>query len=484
MRSGRAGRVNAVQLTIIVTCILALLLGIEYFVMARSNREQAYRTTRLLADQVENVLLTNEHKEQALVDSLKENYITKAKAVSYIIDHVPGMETDISEQIRVAKLMDIDEIHLFDETGTIYAGTVPIYYGYSFDSGEQMAYFKPMLENKALSMCQDVTPNTAEAKSMMYAICWNDAGTHMIQVGIEPLRLMEELRANEISEVINSMPAYDGVEMIVADRKSGEILGSTVSRHIGRQLDSLGLRATEQLESTGSATFPAMMEQRPGYCTMQAMEDYLIAVVQDRSTIDQNIPVTLLMVLLYLLLAVGVISFIVRRMTLQILDEQRNANTDSLTGLLNRRAYGNDLTAMAKDPRRAELTYMTLDLNGLKAANDTLGHEAGDELLIHAARFILECFGDYGSIYRTGGDEFVAMLFIDDAQLSRAQEEFALRQETWTRRNGRELSVSCGCVKAKDHPELSLAELAKQADEEMYKAKREYYQARGHDRRR
>ena len=166
MRSGRAGRVNAVQLTIIVTCILALLLGIEYFVMARSNREQAYRTTRLLADQMENVLLTNEHKEQALVDSLKENYITKAKAVSYIIDHVPGMETDISEQIRVAKLMDIDEIHLFDETGTIYAGTVPIYYGYSFDSGEQMAYFKPMLENKALSMCQDVTPNTAEAQEV------------------------------------------------------------------------------------------------------------------------------------------------------------------------------------------------------------------------------------------------------------------------------------------------------------------------------
>ena len=68
---------------------------------------------------------------------------------------------------RIAELMRIDEIHVFDESGTIFSGTVPRYYGYSFDSGEQMAYFKPMLDDKTLSMCQDVTPNTAESKSMM-----------------------------------------------------------------------------------------------------------------------------------------------------------------------------------------------------------------------------------------------------------------------------------------------------------------------------
>ena len=163
---------------------IALLLGIAYVVLTNSAREQAYRTAAVLADQVESILKSNDQKEASLTASLKENYISKAKAVAYILDKNPEIELNIAEQIRIAKLMSIDEIHIFDESGTIYAGTVPVYYGYSFDSGEQMAFFKPMLENKALSMCQDVTPNTAEGKSMMYAICWNDFGSKMIQIGI------------------------------------------------------------------------------------------------------------------------------------------------------------------------------------------------------------------------------------------------------------------------------------------------------------
>lgn len=62
---------------------------------------------------------------------------------------------------KIASLMSIDEIYLFDATGKIYSGTKPEYYGCS-DSGEQMEYFKPMLENKGLTMCQDITPNTSE----------------------------------------------------------------------------------------------------------------------------------------------------------------------------------------------------------------------------------------------------------------------------------------------------------------------------------
>lgn len=54
--------------------------------------------------------------------------------------------------------------------------SVPKYYGYNFDSGEQIEYFKPMLTDKTLTMCQDVTPNTSEGKEMMYAITWNEAG--------------------------------------------------------------------------------------------------------------------------------------------------------------------------------------------------------------------------------------------------------------------------------------------------------------------
>ena len=62
---------------------------------------------------------------------------------------------------------------------------------------------------------------------MMYAITWNNSGTKMIQVGIEPKRLIDEMNQNQISVVISNMPMYTGINIFVADSGDGKILGST-----------------------------------------------------------------------------------------------------------------------------------------------------------------------------------------------------------------------------------------------------------------
>ena len=53
---------------------------------------------------------------------------------------------------------------------------------------------------------------------MMYAITWNEAGTMMVQVGLKPHRLLDELKQNELSTVVSDMPVYKGMELYVADR--------------------------------------------------------------------------------------------------------------------------------------------------------------------------------------------------------------------------------------------------------------------------
>ena len=147
------------------------------------NTRNFNRTSQVLLDQVSNVIEKNKASEDDLIDSLKEDYMVRAKAVAYIVDARPEVEDDVDELRKIATLISVDEVHLFNTDGEIYAGTNPEYYGYNFDSGEQMAYFKPMLDDKTLTMCQDVTPNTSEGKNMMYAITWNDDGTKMIHVG-------------------------------------------------------------------------------------------------------------------------------------------------------------------------------------------------------------------------------------------------------------------------------------------------------------
>jgi diguanylate cyclase len=86
---------------------------------------------------------------------------------------------------------------------------------------------------------------------------------------------------------------------------------------------------------------------------------------------------------------------------------RREALTDDLTGLANRRALLRSLADAVADSPRAAL--LLCDLDGFKEFNDTLGHEAGDELLREAARRIARAIGRRGQVARLGGDEFAVL---------------------------------------------------------------------------
>lgn len=158
------------KLAFLAFVIIAVALLLEAGILKSVNDSNTYQMSKVLLDRVITVLNKNDENEKGLIESLKDDYIIRAKAASYIIDAKPTAEHDVEELQKIAKLISVDEIHLIDKNGYIYSGSMPKYYGYNFDSGEQMSYFKPMLTDKYLTMCQDVTPNTAEKKEMMYAI--------------------------------------------------------------------------------------------------------------------------------------------------------------------------------------------------------------------------------------------------------------------------------------------------------------------------
>ena len=361
-------RFNLMVMWTLITIVLVIMVLIIYFGLNRSNRMKAYQTSDLLIKQVEDVIEENKRKEKSLTDSLKENYISKAKAVAYIVDSSPEKEYDLAELIRIAKLMSIDEIHLFTEDGEIYSGTVPIYYGFSFDSGEQMAFFKPMLNDKALSMCQDVTPNTAESKPMMYAICWNDSGTHMVQIGIEPRRLIEEMQRNEISEVVANLPTNEGVKIAIADKETGKILGDTTADHIGKTMEDIGI--TPVRSENGSAHFQVKTDGEVFYCSIDESEDYRIAVAQSKESVNGDIPLTLLYVSVYLLIAASAIGLIVKNMT---------ARRERLIAISER-------AVAASEAKTSFLSNMSHEIrtpiNAILGMNEMILRECGDDSVI------------------------------------------------------------------------------------------------------
>jgi two-component system, cell cycle response regulator len=115
--------------------------------------------------------------------------------------------------------------------------------------------------------------------------------------------------------------------------------------------------------------------------------------------------------LLTLLLVTGRmgIAFVEGQHTL--LENRRDALTDGLTGLGNRRKLLIDLErAVARSTPDDPCVCVLLDLDGFKAYNDAFGHPAGDELLTRLGMRLADVVRDSGTAYRLGGDEFCLLV--------------------------------------------------------------------------
>lgn len=88
------------------------------------------------------------------------------------------------------------------------------------------------------------------------------------------------------------------------------------------------------------------------------------------------------------------------------------SRTDALTGVGNRRAFDEVLTASLSAASRQghDVTVVAVDLDGLKRINDSEGHAAGDAVLLALVRSFYVALRDEDTVFRVGGDEFVILL--------------------------------------------------------------------------
>ncbi|MEX0799590.1 MAG: diguanylate cyclase [Dehalococcoidia bacterium] len=156
----------------------------------------------------------------------------------------------------------------------------------------------------------------------------------------------------------------------------------------------------------------------------------------------------------------------------QLVDARAQAASDALTGLGNHRTFHKrirDEVAVA-DRDDTSVGLIMFDIDRFKSVNDSLGHQAGDEILNDLSA-MLRTVITRGDAYRYGGDEFAVVLpQADQKRTIRVAEELRQAAERMTDQEGRQITISLGVAA---YPEMAGAadELIYRADMAMYWAK-------------
>lgn len=157
--------------------------------------------------------------------------------------------------------------------------------------------------------------------------------------------------------------------------------------------------------------------------------------------------------------------------------------TDELTGLYNRRGFFALAEQQTRLNERAKSNMLLFfaDLDKMKEINDKLGHEEGDRALRDTSAILKEVFRKSDIIARMGGDEF-AVLMVNagksDGAIVESRLADRLTEFNGTSKRGYNLSLSIGAAAYNPEAPLTLDEMVRAADKEMYENKKSHKAAR------
>ncbi|MDF2521152.1 MAG: methyl-accepting chemotaxis protein [Clostridia bacterium] len=223
-------------LPIIITILVSFTaLTVTSYLFANSLINENIETmTVSKLDEAEKSLNDSLNEAASLKEELNNQYISKAKTFSLMIQQNPGIINDTAGLEELAKTMDVEELHVTDEEGIIRWGTVKEFYGFDFKTSDQTKVFIPALTDKNFTMAQDPSIRGTDKALFQYISVARLDKPGVVQIGVKPERLQKALESTDIKTITESITfGKEGIIFLI-DKNNDTILTHREKSMIGK----------------------------------------------------------------------------------------------------------------------------------------------------------------------------------------------------------------------------------------------------------
>jgi diguanylate cyclase (GGDEF)-like protein len=370
-----------------------------------------------------------DRRAKTITNLINNNFDYMYKAVSVIDEEEINTQEDLRDAIgRMKRLLSLNRFALVDEDNIVYTQYT------TYTGGSRHAFLaNDKLEDKMISTVFIY----GSSKDLCLAIPIN-----IKIMGKQFKACFVQIDINDIVDLL-ALDDQDTTHFALYSANGGNLSETELGPFIGvnNVFDAIHGNVSEEQwdsfrddfvnEKSGTLTFtingvtdtiyyepvPDTGWELVGMIRESVIQDQ-IHEISEKSIVTNRLQILFLLVVASIFS--GIIFYMIRRVAKEKLDEEKEnskvfksmANTDSLTGVRNKHAYmemEKQINIRIREKSIEKLALVACDINGLKYVNDTKGHVAGDQLIKAASSLICDLF-DHGSVYRTGGDEFVVLL--------------------------------------------------------------------------
>ncbi len=300
-----------------------LIIASNYFVRMKIVENNFVSRSENVFKQIETTLILNDEQLDIYYQLFTKQTLSKAKEADKLLELDPDAINSVDKLKEIADFLQVDEIHFFNTNGEIYAGTNPEYYGFNFDSGEQISFFKPMLSDYNMQLCQDITPNTAEDKMMQYAAVWQSDHSYIIQIGLVPDRYLQTIQGKDLASLFSGFIVDAGSNLYAINADNKQIVGSTNINHMNLYADNINLDVSSKYhESKLSIQY---IDDIRNYVVTYRIDDYIlvrtsVSSVLMKQVLSDSITLAFYLLIIYIL-AILIITRVLDKKIIKSIDE-------------------------------------------------------------------------------------------------------------------------------------------------------------------